>query len=188
MALWKTPGVVLHPAAVACLSLLVVAPPANAQDAPARKIDTALIADLETFLPAPDGWTRKRGDSGFIPLSETTGYSYAAVVLTREAAELRITVADSGGTDDALMALATMVVLLPEGHDERLEPDTRIRRLAVGGFPAAERWDAAKHEGDFVILLNKRFVVSGDGKGLESLAILTTVLQQIDLTKLATLR
>jgi hypothetical protein len=39
-----------------------------------------------------------------------------------------------------------------------------------------------------VILLNKRFVVSGDGKGLESLAILTTVLQQIDLTKLATLR
>jgi len=193
MALRRFSGVVRPRALARSLWLacvLLPALPAAGQESPpgAAPREPVPVTELEPFLPALEGWTRTRTSGFRIPLSETTGYTFADARFSRDGMEIRVVVADSGGGDDALIALAAMVVLLPDDHFEKIEPATTIRRLTIAGFPAAQRFDADKREGDVVVLLNKRFVATVEGRGLDRIAPLTVVLQQIDLAKLASLR
>lgn len=168
--------------------LLLAAVPAAGQDPPSGAREPVPVAALEPFLPALDGWTRTRSSGFRIPLSETTGYTFADAWYSRDGVEVRVAISDSAGGEDALIALATVVVLFPDDYSETIEPATRIRRLMIAGFPASERLDRQKREGDLVVVLGKRFVVTVEGRAVDSIDGLTAILERIDLAKLAALR
>ena len=92
---------------------------------------------------------------------------------------VKITLADSGMHPDSLMALAPMLVMLPEGYSEKIPPAITIRRLQRDGAQVAERWDERKHDGEITMLVNKRFVASVEGSHVDSLDSLRTILDQI---------
>jgi hypothetical protein len=101
---------------------------------------------------------------------------------------VKITLADSGRHPDSLMALAPMVVMLPEGYSERIPPSTKIERRERDGTQIAERWDDRKNAGEITMVVKGRFVATAEGTNVESLEALYSILNTIDFKKLTELK
>jgi hypothetical protein len=84
--------------------------------------------------------------------------------------------------------LAPMIAMLPENHEGTITPGTTVRRFKMTEHQAAERWDSKASEGEVVILIGGRFVVSAEGSHLDAVATLYKVIEPIDLTKVAGLK
>ena len=152
------------------------------------QVATVPVAALERLLPAPDGWTKAEAKADTVVISTDCSHPVASVSYVQGEMRVKITLADSGMHPDSLMALAPMLVMLPEGYSEKIPPAITIRRLQRDGAQVAERWDERKHDGEITMLVNKRFVASVEGSHVDSLDSLRTILDQIDLKKLAELR
>ena len=144
-------------------------------------------AVLQPLLPTPDGWTIGRQRSDRI-LNPDCTYSFAEVVLTRGDMNVRVTVADTDGNADTLMSLATMILTLPEDFIGEVPPATTVRRLVVAGVPAAERWSAIDKDGEFTVLIDKRFVVKAEGTRLDGVETLRRMVEAVDFKKVAALK
>jgi hypothetical protein len=148
----------------------------------------AAASVLQTFLPNPDGWTRVREVANRVGLSDDCAYAIATAQYNKGEAGITITIADSGMNPDSLQVLAPMIGMLPENHEGTIKPGTTVRRFKMTEHQAAERWDARAFEGEVVILVGGRFVVSAEGFHLDAVATLYKVLEPIDLTKVAALK
>lgn len=176
-------------AAVALALIAGVTVTARSQDGakPAGKSAMVDPALLQPLLPAPPGWTTSRQKSEKILVPECS-YSFAEATFTKEAMTIRLTVADTASSSDALLALATMIVTLPDDFIGDVPPSTTIKRLTFNGSPAAERWNAGDGEGEFAVLVNKRFVVKAEGTKVDSADTLRAMVEAVDLKKVANLK
>ena len=179
---------VLVSVALASLFAASVAGRDRTGGAPIPPTDTVAPAALQTLLPAPDGWTKARAGSEVIALSPQTSYASANVLFTKDTMTLRVTLADTGGVKDTLISLATMVMTLPEDYSEVVPPATTIKRSVFKGSPAAEMWDSANAEGEFVVVVGGRFVARVEGSHLDAADTLRSILALVDLKKLAELK
>jgi len=143
---------------------------------------------LQALLPVPADWTKVSEKAGQVAGSSGCDYTFAEVTYSREAMRVKITLADTGAAEASLMALAAMVISLPDDYLEKIPPATLVTRLKSAGFPAAERWDGAKRDGDLTVLVGGRFVASLEGWHLAGVETLRGMLTQIDLKKLAELK
>ena len=145
-------------------------------------------AALQTLLPAPEGWTKVTDSARQMAISPACEYSAAFASYTRGATRAKVTVADTGGAAECLGLLAPMIAALPEGHAESMAPATTVTRTKHELGTAAERWDGAAKVADIEVLIGGRFVVTLEGRQLESLDDLRAVLKGIDLKKLAEMK
>jgi hypothetical protein len=161
-----------------------------AQDAqaPAKTVPTVAVAVLRPLLPAATGWTTERSGASQVELSDTCAYPVADATYTHNGMRIKLKLVDSGRNPDSLMAIATMVMTLPEDYSDDMPPATTLRRLLYKGAQAAERWDAEKGEGDITLVVDGRFIVQAEGTHLDSLDTLRTVVDLVDLKKLAELK
>jgi hypothetical protein len=156
---------------------------------PANPVPTLVpVAVLQTLLPAPTGWTRKSEKASQISLSSTCDYTFAAAVFEKGQMRIKVTLADSGRTEESLSILASMVMSLPDGYTDTVPPASTVRRLKIAGAPAAELWDSAKNEGEITVVVNGRFVAMLEGFQLDSVDTLHTIVEQIDMKKVAALK
>lgn len=153
-----------------------------------EQIPTVAVAALERLLPAPAGWTKADSKADRVVISADCSHPVVSVSYVQGEMRVKITLADSGMHADSLMALAPMLVMLPEGYSERIPPATTIARLQRDGAQVAERWDGEKRDGEITMLVNKRFVASIEGSRVDSLDSLRTILDQIELKRLADLK
>jgi hypothetical protein len=149
---------------------------------------TVSVAALEKLLPAPPGWTKIDAKSDQVVVSADCSHPVASAVYTQGETRVKITLADSGANQNSLILLAPMVVMLPEGHSERVPPATRIVRLQRDGAQVAERWDEQNGDGEVTMLIKGRFVASAEGSHLASLDTLRGILAAIDFKNLADLK
>lgn len=149
---------------------------------------TVPVGTLEKLLPAPAGWTRVDANTDVVVISPDCSHPIAAASYSKGEMRIKISLADSGLHPDSLMALAPMIVMLPEGYSERIPPATTVERLRRNGMQTAERWDERKGNADITMLVNGRFVVSGEGRHLDSLETLRALVDTIDVKRLADLR
>lgn len=157
------------------------APPVPAGPAVAK------VATLQTLLPEVAGWTRSAPGGEVVMINETSGYSFADTTLTNGDMKIHLTVGDTDGVDDCMMALAALVTLLPEGYSEKLPPATSVTRLAFNGHQAAAKFNSEKLEGEFSVVVDKRFVVKAEGR-VDSVDTLRAIVEKIDLAKLAAMK
>jgi len=150
-----------------------------------RLVTPAVLAKL---LPTPNGWTRGEVRSGQIDISPECVYTTASVPLTQGEMRVKITLADTGSHADVLIALATLVVTLPEDCVQEVPPATTIKRIKVDGQPTAEMWDAAKMSGEITVVINDRFVVAIEAQKAQNLDALRAVLAGVDLKALGALK
>lgn len=165
--------------------------PMTAQTAPqAPHSHGTLVATtaLEPLLPAPEGWTRTKASADRVVVSEACDYSFAGATYARAGMIVRVTIADTGKSEEALGLLATMVVSLPEGYVGEVPPATTVARVKVNGMPAASRWDDRDKEGEFTVLVGGRFVAKAEGTRLADLATLRGIVELVDLKKLGALK
>jgi hypothetical protein len=167
------------------LPMVVVAAPA-AQNPTKKVVPVVAPATLEPLLPAVlDGWTKVRSTSNRI--NDGCVYAFAEVVFTNGDGKLRATIADTGFDADALMAVATMVLSFPAGHTETIPPNIVINRLTYRDYPAATMWNSAQIDGEFTVVVDDRFVVKAEGMRAGDVSTLRSVVDKIDLKKVAEL-
>jgi hypothetical protein len=156
-----------------------------AGETPARLVDPTI---LQPLIPAaPDGWTISRSRADRIDTPDLT-FSFAEAMFTKGEMNIRLTVADTDGAEGALNILATMVMTLPEDFVGDVPPATTVRRMVLGGYQAAERYSADERDGELIILIDKRFVVKAEGKKLAGPDAMQTMIELIDLKKVAALK
>lgn len=156
--------------------------------APAKGVPPVAVTSLRPLLPTVDGWTKGQSAGDRIVLSDTCAYAYADTIYTNGEMEVRVTLADTGKAEDSLISLATMIVSFPDGYTDEIPPATTIKRIDYNGSPAAERWDAAKNEGEFTVLIGGRFVAKAEGKRVDALETLRAFIARVDLKALADLK
>jgi len=162
--------------------------PQNESAVAAKEVPTVAAADLEPLLPVVDGWTKTPKGGDKVVVSETCGYAFVDAIYTNGNAKVRVTLADTGFNQEGLGLLAMIVVAFPDDYLGEVPPSTTINRLNVNGMPAGSRWDAAIGEGEFTILVGKRFVAKAEGTGVDSIETLRGLVERIDLKKLAALK
>jgi hypothetical protein len=151
-------------------------------------VSTVTPAALQTLLPAADGWTKVADAARQVAVSPGCDYSMAFASYTRGAMRAKLTIADTGGAAECLGLLVPMIAALPEGHAETVAPSVTVARTRHEHGTAAERWDGAGRAGDLEILVGGRFVLTLEGRGLESLDDLRPMLKAVDLKKLAEMK
>jgi hypothetical protein len=104
-------------------------------------------------LPAPEGWTKIDSRLKQIDISQECSYTSASVSYTKDGMRVKLTLADTGSHQEALMALALSVVTLPEDHVDQIPPATTIKRMKVDGSPAVEMWDSEKLNGEITVVV-----------------------------------
>lgn len=151
---------------------------------------TELIAPavLEKLLPTPEGWTRGPDlRLKQIDISDECSYTSASVSYMKGEMRVKVTLADTGSHAEGLMALATMVVSLPEDHVDQISATT-IRRTKIEGSQAVEMWDSQKLDGEIEVVIGGRFVVAVETSKADSLETLRAILAGVDLKALGALK
>jgi hypothetical protein len=167
--------------------LLMILPFAAGAQAPSSQQDHLIAPDaFARLLPTVAGWTKTEGGTGTIDLSDCS-YSYASARYTKNEARAKLTLADTGGHQDSLMALAASVMVLPEGHSEVIPPASTVARVKLGEHQAAEMWDGAKLAGEIVVVIGNRFVVSVEAAKVDGLDPIREILAAVDLKAIAVL-
>lgn len=173
-----------------CLVVLAAAPAAGQANQPASgggKLATPAV--LAKLLPAaPAGWTKAEARLTQVEISATCAYAAACLPLFKDDSRVKVTLADTGGHNDALIALASAVITLAEDCVQDIPPATTIKRVKIGDWQAAEMWDAEKLAGEITVVVNGRFVVSVEAQKAESLEVLRALLSSVDLKALAAVK
>ena len=146
------------------------------------------VETLKTMIPEAAGWTRGDTASDVVRVSDDTGYSFVTSQFTNGSSKIRLTIGDTFGAGDCLMALAAMISVLPDGYSEKPAPATSIVRFTYQGFEAASKWNTDNLSGEFSVLVDGRFVVKAEGDGVDTLDTLRAFASKVDFKKLAELK
>ena len=145
-------------------------------------------AELAKFLPEPEGWTRSPIRTNQIEISQACSYTYVSATYTKDDMRIKVTIADTGAHEEGLMALAAVVVTLPDGHTDKLPPATTLVRQKIADMPAAEMWDAEGSSGEITLVAAGRFAVVLEAAKADSLETLRGLLRALDVKALAALK
>jgi hypothetical protein len=164
----RTSSSVIPSFLTACI-LVLFAAMMNAQVNPPQQKTTLIApAALAKLLPAFEGWTKGEARSSQIDLTSECCYTFASAPYTKDEFRLKLTIADTGSREEPLLALASMVVTLPED--------------------CVEMWDSGKMSGEITVVVAGRFVVAVEAQKADSLDTLRALLASVDLKAVGALK
>jgi hypothetical protein len=169
------------------LTLLAVAVAAQGQAAHTGSHELVAPPIFAKMLPAIDGWTRTAAGTSQIDINAECSYTFAAAQYTKGDVRVKLTLADTGAHPDSLMTLASLIMTLPDTHNDVVPPATSIRRLTIADHTASEIWNGEKQKGEIAVLVAKRFVVSAEALKSDGLEPLREILGAVDLKAIAAL-
>lgn len=150
--------------------------------------DLVAPATLEKLLPVPEGWTKGLVRSKEVEISKDCSYTVVSVSYTKDGTTVKLTLADTGAHQEGLMALAMMVVTLPDDYADQVPPATTIKRIKIDGSPAVETWDSEKLNGEIAVVVSGRFVAAVETSKADTLDTLKGILSGVNLKALGALK
>jgi len=155
---------------------------AGGGNADVKPVDPVSFKELQTVMPDVSGWekTNPTGERMTSPFS----YSQASVTYKKGDAEIEQKIMDSGYNQLLFMPFQ---MLMTAGYEKETQ-DGFERSVNVAGNPGWEKWDKGSKNGELSVVVAKRFLVQLEGHGVDDVKTLHTVLDQTDLTKLASLK
>jgi hypothetical protein len=151
-----------------------------AQESTVKVVD---YEELKSLLPEINTWTR----------SEARGEQYAAgpvstsraqAVYRKDDSRIELEITDSAMSQ---MIIAPVSIFLGSGFSERSD-DGFKRAVKVGGQPAMEEWNRGSKRGEVTALVGGRFIVHARGDDVPSVDPVRAVVEDVNLSKLATLK
>ena len=147
-----------------------------------KPVDPVSFRDLIALLPSPAGWEREKptGERMTSPVS----FADASVRLMKGEATVTVKITDSGFNQ---LLVAPFAMFLA-GNYEKETSTGYEKSVKIGDAPGLEKWDSQTKSGDLNVIVNKRFIVEVDGSSIDDPKVLHTMLDGVDLKKLADLK
>jgi hypothetical protein len=146
---------------------------------------TAKPVDFEQLkgaLPEVSGWTRTnpRGEQVNMPVA----ISRAEARYTKDKSRVELEIVDTALSQ---LLLAPVSMFLGSGYSERSD-DGFKRSAKVAGQPGFEEWNNDNKRGEVTAVVANRFIVKGTGHDVDNLETVKSVVEAVDLGKLAALK
>jgi hypothetical protein len=147
-----------------------------------QPVDPVSFRDLQALFPALDGWEKSKptGEKMTSPFK----YSSAETTYTKGDSNIQLKVADSGFNQ---LLFAPFAILMQAGYEKETESGYE-KSTKIGNQPAYEKWNSEEKSGELTTVINKRFLLSVEGRHLDDIKALHEVVTHIDLAKLASLK
>lgn len=152
---------------------------ASADGKPVEPVSTDA---LKATLPTVGGWTMDAPEAE--RMTSPIAYSQVETNYKRGDAEIEMRVVDTGY---AQMLIAPWSMFLASGYS-RETGDAYEKSISVGGNPGFEKFDNGSKRGELNIFVNKRFMVSLEGRELADTKVLHEFASQMDFGKIAALK
>lgn len=137
---------------------------------------------LETLLPDVDGW-KKTNPSGEM-ISLPVSYTNAKARYTRDHSEIDLEITDTALSQ---VLLGPFTIFMSTGFEEKSD-NGYTKALTIAGSPGYEDWNKSAKTADVTVIIANRFVVRGKGREVTSVDPVRTVVQAVNLQKLAKLK
>ena len=153
-----------------------------AGDSDVKPVDPVSFKDLQTVMPDVAGWEKASptGERMTSPFS----FSQASVTYKKGDVEIEQKIMDSGFNQ---LLFTPFTMFMAAGYEKETQEGFE-RSVNVAGNPGWEKWDKGSKNGELAVVVGKRFLVQLEGRGVDDVKTLHTVLDQTDLTKLAALK
>jgi hypothetical protein len=147
-----------------------------------KPVDPVSFRELQTAFGNLDGWEKGKptGERMTMPVN----FSQAEVIYTKGDSRIEMKIIDSG-LNQILMAPYAM--FLTAGY-EKETADGYEKSTQVAGYPGWERWDESSKDGSLNAVVNKRFLVTIEGDGIDDAKILHQAAASTDLKKLEAMK
>lgn len=151
-------------------------------DSDVKPVDPVSFRDLQTVMPEVSGW--ERGKPTGERMTAPFAFSQASVTFKKGDAEIEQKVMDSGFNQ---LLFAPFSMMMVAGYEKETE-DGFERSVNINGNPGWEKWDKGTKNGELSVVVAKRFLVQLEGRGIDDVNLLRTVLGQTDVKKLEGLK
>jgi len=137
---------------------------------------------LKATLPSVSGWTMDAPEAE--RMTSPIAYSQVETNYKRGDAEIEMRVVDTGY---AQMLIAPWSMFLASGYS-RETGDGYEKSISIAGNPGFEKFDHGSKRGELNIFVNKRFMVSLEGRELADTKVLHEFASQMDFGKIGALK
>ena len=147
-----------------------------------KPVDPVSFRDLQTFFPDLDGWEKAKptGERMTSPFA----FSQAEVRYTKGDARLEMKLVDSGFNQ---LFLAPFAMMMQSGYEKETE-DGYEKSAMVAGQPGWEKWSTERKDGAINAFVGKRFLLTIEGDGVETVKVLHDAAAKLDMARLAALK
>jgi hypothetical protein len=147
-----------------------------------KPVDPVGFRDLQALFPALDGW--EKGKPTGEKMSAPFRYSSAEVAYTKGDSNIELKLADSGFNQ---LLFAPFAMMLQAGYEKETQSGYE-KSTKIGDQPAFEKWNSDEKSGEITTVINKRFLMSLEGRHLEDIKMLRDVVTHVDVAKLAAMK
>jgi hypothetical protein len=138
---------------------------------------------LQALLPDVSGW--QRDDAKFHERTMgVASFSLAEARYSRDDAEVLLSVTDSAMNQ---LLLAPLAVFTASNFNER-HSNGYTRALSISGSPGFEKWNQSARQAEVTAVVGNRFIVAGNGRGVDAADTVRRMVEAVNLMKLAELR
>jgi hypothetical protein len=147
-----------------------------------KPVEPVATDALKGALPTVSGWEMAppRAERMTSPIA----YAQVETEYKRGDAEVEVRVVDTGY---AQMLIAPWSMFLASGYSRETD-DGYEKATSVGGNPGFEKWDKSSKRAELNIFVNKRFMVSIEGRDMADTRMLHEIASKIDFGKIAGLK
>jgi len=153
-----------------------------AADPGVKPVDPVSFRDLQAVMPDVVGW--EKGSPTGERMTSPFSFSQASVTYKKGDAEIEQKILDSGFNQ---LLFTPFTMFMAAGYEKQTQEGFE-RSVNVAGNPGWEKWDKGSRNGELAVVVGKRFLVQLEGRGVDDVKTLHTVLDQTDLARLAAIK
>jgi hypothetical protein len=147
-----------------------------------KAVEPVSFRDLMALFPTLDGWEKSKPTGE--KMSSPFKYSNAEVTYTKGDANIELKLADSGFNQ---LLFAPFAMLMQAGYEKETQSGYE-KSTKIGDQPAYEKWNSDDKAGEITTVVNKRFLMTAEGRHLDDIKTLRDVVTHIDIAKLAAMQ
>jgi hypothetical protein len=155
---------------------------ASGGDPNAKAIEPLSIDSLRSALSELPGW--ERGKPTGERMTSPVNYAEAEVTFRKGDAHITQKIVDSALNQ---ILVAPFAMFLAVGYEKQTENGYE-KGIKIGGYPGWEKWDAEDKDGELNAIVDKRFIVQIEGRQIDNIKVLHTVMDGMNLAKLSELK
>ncbi len=151
-------------------------------DPSAKPVDPVSFRDLQTVLPEVPGWEKGKptGERMTMPVN----FSRAEVQYTKGDATIELSIVDSALNQ---LLVAPYAMFLTQGYEKETERGYE-KSTRIGDSPGWEKWNTDGKDGELNAIVGRRFIVQVEGRNVEDMKALHTVMNAVDFGKLVAMK
>lgn len=147
-----------------------------------KTVEPVSFRDLMALFPTLDGWGK--GKPTGEKMSSPFKYSNAEVTYTKGDSNIELKLADSGFNQ---LLFAPFTFLMQAGYEKETQSGYE-KSTKIGDQPAYEKWNSDDKSAEITAVINKRFLMSLEGRHLDDMKTLREVATHVDVAKLAAMK